>query len=195
MPSPVRTETVTAFIAALERVKPEKDDAAVPEAAVRRTATTSGVHSLLALTRANERLGRSISSALGFGLQELSGLIHVAEAGRLTPTDIGRALDVPRPTVTTLIDKLERSGLAVRTRESTDRRKVHVILTEDGEAAMRWAHAQWHEALSVLGEGELPSLIQHLAVLTASVLNQASAVQIRPEDSGTPGHASERHPP
>lgn len=143
----------------------------------RHSGATSGVRSLLSLTRANERLGRAISGSLGFGLQELNALIHISEAGRLTPTDIARCLDLPRPTVTALIDKLERTSLAVRCRDSMDRRKVYVVLTDTGEAAIRWTHAQWRAAFRAVGAEDIPHVLDDLTALTNAILDQASAIQ------------------
>lgn len=136
---------------------------------------------MLALTRANERLGRAISASFGFGLAELNALIHIAEVGRLTPTEIGRRLDLPRPTVTALLDRLERSGLALRSPDSVDRRKVYLALTEAGEAAIRWTHAQWRNAFLLAGVEEIPRAIGDLAGLTQSILDQASALQRDPK--------------
>ena len=41
-------------------------------------------------------------------------------------------------TVTTVLDRLEMDGLAIRERSTIDRRKVHARLTEKGNSALTW---------------------------------------------------------
>lgn len=51
----------------------------------------------------------------------------------ITPTDLGKCLDMKKGSLTTLIDSLEEMGLVHRKPDAQDRRKVLLSLTRDGE--------------------------------------------------------------
>ncbi|HVS50736.1 MAG TPA: MarR family transcriptional regulator [Opitutaceae bacterium] len=62
------------------------------------------------------------------------------EGGRsvpLSPAELAERTGVTRATITGLIDTLERSGLVMRTPNSTDRRMTSVALTVRGEKLLR----------------------------------------------------------
>ncbi len=56
------------------------------------------------------------------------------------PKQLARALNVPAPNLTVLLDRLVARGLVERRRSSTDRRALQVLLTAAGEALARRAH-------------------------------------------------------
>ena len=63
----------------------------------------------------------------------------------LTMSELSRLLLVSNGNATAVVDRLEKDGLAQRTPSLTDRRTVHVALTEEGGRAFeRMAHG--HEA-------------------------------------------------
>lgn len=63
----------------------------------------------------------------------------------LTMSELSRLLLVSNGNATAVVDRLEKDGLAQRTPAPTDRRTVHVALTEDGLKSFE-AMAQGHEA-------------------------------------------------
>lgn len=135
-----------------------------------------GVRKLLGFIRANEQLARAISAHCGIGLHDLNALIHLSEAGRLTAGELARRMDLPNSRLTPLIDRLEQASLAVRIRDSYDRRRVHVSLTEDGATVVAWSQLQWQAAFETLSASRLAVLTSHLSELTASVMHHASTV-------------------
>jgi DNA-binding MarR family transcriptional regulator len=58
-----------------------------------------------------------------------------------SPKQLGRALRLPAPNVTVLIDRMAGRGLVERRRSSTDGRALEVLLTADGETLARCTHA------------------------------------------------------
>lgn len=54
--------------------------------------------------------------------------------GRMTAREVADALDCTPANATGILDRLERDGLAVRSRSDEDRRVVYVRLTERGHA-------------------------------------------------------------
>ena len=85
--------------------------------------------------------------------------IHTIEAiGDLQDGTVGQiagAVGVTQSTMSTMIDKLVKKGLAERSRSDKDRRVLHIHLTKKGEAAYqdhedvhRQVTRNWLEALS-----------------------------------------------
>ena len=50
----------------------------------------------------------------------------------IEPAMISDSLFIPRQTMTSLLDQMEKNGLIVRVRSQTDRRRVNLSLTEKG---------------------------------------------------------------
>lgn len=80
-----------------------------------------------------------------------------------TPQAIAQRLDVTPATVTALLNRLEDADLLARTRDSEDRRVVHVHVTPEGRALVhRWIatfHGHIQTALAPLGDDELRTLV------------------------------------
>ncbi|GAA0586296.1 MarR family transcriptional regulator [Streptomyces crystallinus] len=67
--------------------------------------------------------------------------------GTATPSQLATDLDLAPASVTGRLDALERRGFVRRRPSTTDRRRVHVELTESGRAT-------WAGAMDVLGDEE-----------------------------------------
>jgi MarR family transcriptional regulator for hemolysin len=87
--------------------------------------------------------------------------------------ELARELRIEGPTLTRHLDGLEQAGLVVRRRAPSDRRAVHVELTDDG----RRKHAELREAVIAfdrrlragLGEPEVEQLRELLQRLEGNV--------------------------
>jgi len=58
-----------------------------------------------------------------------------------SPKQLARALRMPAPNVTVLVDRMAGRGLVERRRSSTDGRALEVLLTADGETMARRIHS------------------------------------------------------
>ncbi len=67
---------------------------------------------------------------------QLLVLQHVAQHGTSIPSAIARSIDLKQATVTVLLSKLESQGLVTRRRDTEDRRRVWVELTDTGRATL-----------------------------------------------------------
>ena len=65
----------------------------------------------------------------------------------ITQMELSRAIARDKSSVTPLVQTLQREGLITRTPSETDRRRVHMRLTEAGEKALEslLAHAEEHD--------------------------------------------------
>ena len=78
-----------------------------------------------------------LSTALGanrtVGRHALIRLLHFANHKRMTQFEIAGEMQVTSSNITFLVDGLEKEGLVRRSPHPSDRRTVHVQLTEEGE--------------------------------------------------------------
>jgi DNA-binding MarR family transcriptional regulator len=82
--------------------------------------------------------------------------------GPVTPSDIAHWLDRNTNTITTLVDRMEKSGLVRRQRDLRDRRSVRLVMTRKGKETLKAAtRIGWEvvqEVLEELSEDELRAL-------------------------------------
>jgi DNA-binding MarR family transcriptional regulator len=134
--------------------------AAEPMPAVADELDTRGVDHLIGyrLALAEVATRRVFQQAVGepFGLRpvEFTLLVLLLDNGPASPRQIGPALRLPPPHVTTLVDRLAERGLVERRRHPDDGRAVQVVLTDDGRTLATRARA----AASTMEDGLLAAL-------------------------------------
>ena len=65
-------------------------------------------------------------------------------------TDLAHRICASAPTMTGIVDRLERQGLVTRLRSDDDRRVVQIALTDAGENAFRTLEGDFHDKMSNL---------------------------------------------
>ena len=60
-------------------------------------------------------------------------MVSIQEHNGCTLTELSREMHVSAPTVTGIIDRMERDGYVKRSHDPNDRRVIHVALTKKGE--------------------------------------------------------------
>jgi DNA-binding MarR family transcriptional regulator len=73
---------------------------------------------------------RAARDVLGVGSTEISALFYLYTEGTSTPTELAGRLQITTASVTELVERLGRAGLARRAPHPHDRRKVVLSLTE-----------------------------------------------------------------
>jgi DNA-binding MarR family transcriptional regulator len=84
------------------------------------------------------------------------------------PSDIATCLGLERPTVTSLLGRMERDGLILRTLVAGNRRHVQVCLTEQGKQMAKQVYPLLIQADQLLDEqlsGQLEPLKQQLRAI------------------------------
>lgn len=71
----------------------------------------------------------------GLSTNELSIIRIISEKDEIIIKDILEALDIPKSTLTSIIDRLEKRNLISRAISKKDRRSYKLELTEDGKTA------------------------------------------------------------
>lgn len=97
------------------------------------------------VSRAHRNCAQSALSQLNlFPVQELI-LLQLAEQDALTQTQIAERLMIEAPTVSKMLQRLERGGLIRRTTDADDARISRVSLTADSRALLPAVRAVWSE--------------------------------------------------
>lgn len=60
-------------------------------------------------------------------------IMIIGRYGKITPTNLGKCLDMRKGSLTTLVDSLEKLNLISRKVDKEDRRKTWLYLTEEGK--------------------------------------------------------------
>jgi DNA-binding MarR family transcriptional regulator len=114
---------------------------------------------------------RALQSDKGgdLSLRQLSAL-SVIEDETTTLGDVARRLMVTPAVVTGLIDRLERRGYVRRVSGGTDRRRVHLALTDEGRAASTFVEdhlvREIAQRMASYGANEIRDLERGLDVLS-----------------------------
>ncbi|QIB27995.1 MarR family winged helix-turn-helix transcriptional regulator [Caloranaerobacter azorensis] len=61
-------------------------------------------------------------------------IMIIGKHGKITPTDLGKFLDMRKGSLTSLVDSLEKLNLVVRKVDKEDRRKTWLHLTDEGKS-------------------------------------------------------------
>lgn len=131
----------------------------------------------MALVRTGDRLLAGIDQALRHHRLSRAGreaLAVLDGAGQpLSPTAIAERLIVTTASVTSLLDTLERRGLVERRPDPTDRRRLLIVITQDGKAIVDQflpeVVALQTAALATLTEAQRRQLLELLATVGANL--------------------------
>lgn len=66
------------------------------------------------------------------GVSHILVLAHLKTHGKSRPSDIAKVLGLTPPTLTHLAEKLVRKKLAIRIPDESDRRIIHLVITDEG---------------------------------------------------------------
>lgn len=104
----------------------------------------------------------------------LGQVVWAAEGGTpLSPAQLSRRLGMTSGATTVLLDRLERAGLVLRSRESADRRRVTVRPSEEGRdkarAFLAFAGTEIAQTVGAEQEQDLQVVIAFLSRMSAAV--------------------------
>jgi DNA-binding MarR family transcriptional regulator len=92
----------------------------------------------------------AVARTLALNDIEMLALVHLAEQGELSPSALGKALDLSSGGVTALVQRLERHGHVTRTPHPTDRRSTLIGLTPATADRLNEAESPPYEELAAL---------------------------------------------
>ncbi len=126
---------------------------------------------------------------------QIATLRAACRFGRSTAGELARAVRLSQPTITGILDRLERKGLLTRSRSEHDRRTITVTPTPRGIEALRDVpsvlHARFRRQLAKLPEWEqtmilatLQRVASMMSVPSEAVFTSAAPGHDRPEEAG-----------
>lgn len=125
-----------------------------------------------------------VEKAVGIGGASLWALAEVAESEHITVTKLAQNMSVHQSTASNLIDKLVLDGYLVRTKDTVDRRVVHLSLTPRGRDVLKNAPLPHRgilpDALMRLNPATLMQLNEHLNVLISTMDAKQSGAAFEP---------------
>ena len=126
---------------------------------------------LRAVTLESKRLARESGLTLP-QVAALRALLEVSDEG-VTVVSLARRLETSPPTMTGIVDRLERAGLVTKERSQRDRRKVLVQLTDEGrektEALPAHSQDKFVDGVLALDEPSRSSLNDALETILRSM--------------------------
>lgn len=138
------------------------------------------------ILRATEINARALAKNCGLTPSQLI-LLQVIERGReTTPSYLSKEVSLSQATVSALLDKLEGRGLLIRRRDTNDKRRVYVELTEAGSLTLQEApdslQARFQDRFLNLQDWEQAFLVAALertvALLDAEELDAAPVLDV-----------------
>ena len=144
---------------------PGARDTAPPDGEHGEEPVAEAARKLRALIMAGERYRTALASSTGLGTSESQAVGYLFVHGSRGQTELARDLGLTSSAATALVDRLERRGVAVRTRHANDRRRLTVSLTERGEGLAVRSQEPLLDALGLVPESDLAVLATWLGVM------------------------------
>lgn len=91
---------------------------------------------------ATARFDQAVASAIGINHTDMACLDVLQREGPLTAGQLAERTGLTSGSMTTALDRLERSGYAQRVRDATDRRRVLVQLTDKADGISEYYRGQ-----------------------------------------------------
>lgn len=150
----------------------------------------SGLMGLL-IGRMNALKDRLLDTHLvpyGVTASQFKVLVIIAQFSADTPADLCRHLSLDSGSMTRMLDRLEQKELITRTRSDTDRRQVHLALTEEGKTLSdrlpQIGAEAMNDLLGALEPAELQSLEQILTKVLVAADDQIAIARLGVKATG-----------
>jgi len=133
------------------------------------------VRGLRAVILAGENYRQVIAQVTGLGVTETQALSYLAVHGDRGQNALGCDLGLTSSASTALVDRLERQGVAERYPHPSDRRRVLVRLTDQGEAVIARSRSWLAGSFQSFSAEELPQLAAALQRIAADLRRSSEA--------------------
>lgn len=148
--------------------------------------TDESLIALRRILRSTELYGRKLAKAAGLTAAQVRVLQIVAEEGESTPKAIAARMGVSQPTMSSLIDRLEKKRMVERHPSRLDRRQTNIVITPAGTAACERApdalqqrYVNQFEAMEPWEQAMFVSVLERVAaMLDASHIDASPILDI-----------------
>jgi DNA-binding MarR family transcriptional regulator len=167
------------------------------------------IAALRRIIRAVDLHSRHLVDQLGLTGPQLVALREAARLGKSPISALARSVHVSHPTMTGILDRLEKQGLVSRNRDKEDRRRISVSVTDRGLALLADAPSplqdRFRDELTKLEEWERNLMLANLQRIAAMmdadqleaspVLASGTGVATHPDDAPTQENAEDLEAP
>jgi DNA-binding MarR family transcriptional regulator len=136
------------------------------------------VDALRELILAAENYRHRVADYFGIGVTETAAISYLFSRGDLGQTELARHLGITTSTTTSLIDRLEANGLAVRIPHPGDRRRTTIQLSEAGHRAVHESRHWFRAALDGVADRDLARATKLLTSVAEGLRTQADAIPV-----------------
>lgn len=98
--------------------------------------STEALVALRRILKVTELNARKLAQQSELTTSQILLLQYVAQQEQALPSAIARAIELKQATITVLLNQLEASGLVTRSRDTEDRRRIWVRLTDAGHKVL-----------------------------------------------------------
>lgn len=141
------------------------------------------IAALRRIVRAIDLHSRNLEERFGVTGPQLVALREAARLGPAPVSALARNVHVSHPTMTGILSRLEKRGLVDRVRDESDRRRIHVTVTERGRAVLEAAPSPLQDrfraqfrTLEAWEQNMMLATLQHIANMMDAEHLEASPV-------------------
>ena len=131
------------------------------------------VETIIYLYTESRRTTKALARELGLTGPQLTVIKLLETFGDLSLSSLSERIRAQNSTVTGIIDRMEREGLVIRARSTSDRRVVYIQLTPKGEALAKAIQIEpmeiFRSVLSTLSKDDTKDLMRILGKLQKRV--------------------------
>ena len=150
-----------------------------PSAPEPRPDVDSIVETIIYLYTESRRLTKGMASQFGLTGPQLTVIKLLESFQDLSLSSLSERIRAQNSTVTGIIDRMEREGLVRRERSTTDRRVVHIRLSDKGQKLARQIQVEpmeiFRDALGSLTQADLRDLLRIMNKLQRYVRSKVPA--------------------
>lgn len=123
----------------------------------------------------------ALAKSLDLNLSESLCLTYLAVKGQMSPSDLSRLIGLKTGSITTLLDRLEKMDYITRRPSGTDRRKVHIELTDNYKkeslAQVQGVQKAHKELITSYSPDELTAILGFLHGFTTNLAKNSEEVR------------------
>ena len=136
------------------------------------------LRSIRRIIRATDLYSRRLASEHHLTTPQLLCLRLLAQEGPLTPGALAKEMYLSQATITGVLDRLEKRDMVQRRRDQSDRRKVSIHLTLQGQEAVRRAPRPLHERFASRLEALNPAELDEIDRVLSKVVEMMEVGEV-----------------
>ena len=136
------------------------------------TGVCAAADGLRRLVLTMEQVRHHLGSIAGVGDTDLMAIGNLDTHGPMSAGELSNRLGISRSSVTALVDRLEEAKLVTRQPDPDDRRRLSLVITGAGQAALAKVRSYSLLALESIDPDRLPALVEALDELVVALDRQ-----------------------